>query len=388
MASRDGPGLPQPPATYGLPASVTTRGARAVRAVIAIVTGIVLAASATSPRAASGDAKVVVATIGSQEVTQQQLEDRVRGKLVELETARYEILREGLDELIDEILLEQAATAQNKTPEELLKQEVEDKVTALDATNPISAEQVDQFYAEYKDRLGDRPLEELRPSIERYLQAQRMETARVDFTETLRKNASVSVRLQAPTVEVSAEGPARGPQDAAVTIVEFSDFECPFCQRAAETVDKIVAEYGDRVRLVYRHYPLPSHANARRAAEASACAHEAGKFWPYHDLLFKNQDALAETDLITYAQEAGIDEASFRSCLESDRGTAIVDKDAADGDAAGVSGTPAFFVNGRPLSGALPYETFKEAVDEAMAQRGSPAGGQGETITERSRAGS
>lgn len=364
------------------------QGGHAARVVMATVTAIVLASAATSPRAAADQAKVVVATIGSQEVTQQELEDRVRGKLIELETTRYEILREGLDELIDEILLEQAAKAQNKTPEELIKQEVEDKVASLDATNPIGAEQVDQFYAEYKDRLGDRPLEELRPSIEKYLQAQRMETARVDFAEALRKNASVSVKLQPPTVEVSAEGPARGPQDAAVTIVEFSDFECPFCQRAAETVDKIVAEYGDRVRLVYRHYPLPSHANARRAAEASTCAHEAGKFWPYHDLLFKNQHALAETDLIKYAREAGIDETSFRSCLESGRGTAAVDKDAAAGDAAGVNGTPAFFVNGRPLSGALPYETFKEAIDEAMVQRRSPAGGPGLTTAEGSRAGS
>jgi len=151
-----------------------------------------------------------------------------------------------------------------------------------------------------------------------------------------------------------------------VTIIEFSDFQCPFCFRAAPTVRQVLATYGDKIRLVYRHYPIPGHPQARPAAEASACAAEQGKFWEFHDRLFADQSKLSAADLKQDAAAIGLDAAKFDSCVTSGKYKADVDADIQAGEAAGVNGTPAFFVNGRLLSGAQPFESFKRVIDEEL----------------------
>ena len=309
----------------------------------------------------------IVARIGNRKITQEELGARVRSELMELDTARYDVLKTGLDELIDEVLLEQEARARNLATSELLKLEVEDKVETLNRTDPIGPEDIERFYDQYKEQLGGQPLDPLRPAIENHLKEQRIQALRAKFTDALLEKGDVVVRLRPPKVKVSTDGPSRGPLDADITIVEFSDFECPFCRNAAATVEQVMEHYKGKVRLVYRHFPLPTHDKARRAAQAAACAHEGGKFWPYHDLLFRNQTALAEDDLIKYAREAGLEEGTFVSCLQSGKGTSTVEKDIADAEAAGVNGTPAFFINGRPLSGAQPYDAFKDAIEGELA---------------------
>jgi len=134
-------------------------------------------------------------------------------------------------------------------------------------------------------------------------------------------------------------------------------------------VTELLTTYGDRLRLVYRHYPLPNHPNARPAAEASACAHEQGKFWPYHDRLFTSPGKLSAADLKQHAAELGLDRAAFDACVDSRKYQKNVDTDMAAGAAAGVSGTPAFFINGRPLYGAMPVENFKQIIDEELARK-------------------
>lgn len=315
------------------------------------------------------EAGEIVATVGAREITREELALRVRGELIEIENARYDVMERGLDELIDEVLLEQEAAARDLTADELFELEVANKVEALNESDPIGPEDVERFYEEYKERLGGQPLDPLRRIIEQHLREQRRELRRVEFLEGLRTKANVVVRLRPPKVEVAAEGPSRGPQDADVTIVEFSDFECPFCRSATETIEQLLEHYGEEVRLVFRHFPLPIHENAQRAAEAAVCANEGGKFWEYHDLLFLNQDALAQEDLIGYAKEVGLEEAAFVSCLESGKATTVVEKDVSDAESAGVSGTPSFFINGRPLSGALPYDTLRDAIDDELAWR-------------------
>ena len=174
-------------------------------------------------------------------------------------------------------------------------------------------------------------------------------------------------------VDVSADDdPAQGPEDAAVTIVEFSDFQCPYCARFdVETLPQILTNYGDRVRFVYRDFPLTGlHENALKAAEASECADEQGAYWKYHDLLFQNQSALDDASLKNYAASLGLDTATFNQCLDSDKYMSEVQKDEQDGITAGVQGTPAFFINGMPLSGAQPYAAFKAAIDAALAEAG------------------
>jgi protein-disulfide isomerase len=164
------------------------------------------------------------------------------------------------------------------------------------------------------------------------------------------------------------DGPARGPETAPVTIVEFSDFQCPFCSRVVPTIKKIHETYGDKVRIVFRDLPLPQlHPNAIKAAEAAQCANEQGKFWDMHDKLFANQGALGVPELKKYAAELGLKSDVFDQCLDSGKAEANWKKDSEDAQKYGLTGTPGFFVNGRMIGGAQPYETFAQMIDEELA---------------------
>jgi protein-disulfide isomerase len=174
-------------------------------------------------------------------------------------------------------------------------------------------------------------------------------------------------------VDVSVDDdPALGPEDAPVTIVEFADFQCPYCATFnTQTLPQILSNYGDRVRFVYRDFPLTSlHANALKAAEASECADDQGAYWKYHDLLFQNQSALDDASLKGYAASLGLDTATFDDCLDSDKQQSEIQKDFQDGNTAGVQGTPSFFVNGMPLVGAQPYSAFQAAIEAALKEAG------------------
>ncbi len=167
-------------------------------------------------------------------------------------------------------------------------------------------------------------------------------------------------------VEVPADSPSRGGKLAKVTIVEWSDFQCPFCGRVVPTLKQVEDAYGDKVRVVFRHQPLPFHNNAKLAAEASMAANEQGKFWPYHDKLFANQQTLDRASLERFAQELGLDSHKFKAALDSGKFTKRVEEDSAAGMAAGANGTPTFFINGREFVGAQPFESFKAVVDEEL----------------------
>jgi len=175
---------------------------------------------------------------------------------------------------------------------------------------------------------------------------------------------------QPSEVKVSIDDdPQKGPSDAKATIIEFSDFQCPYCNRAEPTLKQIFDEYGNNVRLVYRDFPLSFHQYAQKAAEASQCAFEQGKYWEYHDVLYENQDKLDVASLKQYAKNLGLDTAKFDSCLDSGKYASEVQKDFQDGQAAGVSGTPAFFILDKDgevvetIVGAQPFSSFKDAID-------------------------
>jgi len=174
---------------------------------------------------------------------------------------------------------------------------------------------------------------------------------------------------------VKAEGPARGSAAAPITIVEFSDFECPFCSRAEETLRKVRDVYGDRVRLVFRDYPLPSHRGAPKAAEAAHCADEQGKFWEMHDRLFsKNGAQQTETELRKAAADVGLDEVAFSRCFASGKYASIWKSSQEEGARAGVGSTPTFFLNGRMIIGAASFEMFATVIDEELERAGVPVG--------------
>ncbi|WP_426751600.1 DsbA family protein [Myxococcus sp. Y35] len=169
-------------------------------------------------------------------------------------------------------------------------------------------------------------------------------------------------------VDIPADSPSFGPATAKVTIVEWSDFECPFCSRVGPTLAKIKETYAKDVRVVFRHQPLPFHPNAKLAAEASHAAHEQGKFWEYHDKLFANQKALDRASLEKYAQELGLNVAKFKAALDQGKFKAKVEADSAAGNALGANGTPTFFINGREFVGAQPFDAFKRVIDEEIAK--------------------
>ena len=168
-------------------------------------------------------------------------------------------------------------------------------------------------------------------------------------------------------VDVSVDDdPWIGGENADVVIVEFSDFECPFCARGAETIHELIEEYGDDIKVVYRDFPLGFHQYAHISAQAAECAAEQDKFWEYHDLLFENQNALDSDSLKGYAEELGLDTDQFNECLDSGEMSAEVDADLAEGSSYGVQGTPAFFVNGELISGAQPIENFRPVIDKYL----------------------
>ena len=157
-----------------------------------------------------------------------------------------------------------------------------------------------------------------------------------------------------------------GPEDAKITIIEFSDFQCPFCGRVQPTIKQILQDYGDQVKLIYKHFPLDFHQYSRKAAEAAECAGQHGKFWEYHDKLFENQDKLLINDLKRYAEEIGIDVEGFSLCLDSGAAARVVNDDMSEGLNMGVSGTPAFFINGKKIEGAQPYSVFKTIIEAEL----------------------
>jgi protein-disulfide isomerase len=159
----------------------------------------------------------------------------------------------------------------------------------------------------------------------------------------------------------------RGNEDAKITIVEFSDFECPFCSRFHPTLQQAMGEYGDDVRWVYKHFPLDSiHPQARPAAEASECAGEQGKFWEYSDELFANQASLGDAYFKQLASQQGLNTSKFNDCLASGKYADKVEADYQAGIAAGVRGTPTSFINGQEINGAQPYASVKAAIDSLL----------------------
>jgi predicted DsbA family dithiol-disulfide isomerase len=306
-----------------------------------------------------------VALVGGVPISARQLEDVIKGPLMELRIQEYSLRSEALDGLITQALLDREAVARGITLPALLKAEVEDKVGVTEA-------EIRAFYEQNKERFRDQGEAEALRQIEPGLKQQRQRERREALLRDLRSKAGVHVLLEPFRVAVEpGAGAARGPQGAAVTIVEFSDFQCPYCARAWPTLELLRKTYGDRVRIVYRDFPLSTHPQAGKAAEAAACARDQGKFWEMHDRIFENQARLQVADLKRYAEEVGLEPSAFEQCLDSGRHAVDWERDLEEGAVYGVSGTPAFFINGRPLVGAQPFASFAQVIEDEL-KRGAP----------------
>jgi len=342
-----------------------------MRFALVAVLGVLTACSQTSAQQARRPAPdETVATVGTSSITLAEVDDKALEQPVsnfgsaKLSQALYEARRAALEELIATRLIDAAAKAQGIERDALIEKEITSKIS------PVSDADVTAWYQANQSRLQGAPFEQVKQPIRNYLTQEKMQGIRSVYLDSLKAKTSVKVMLDPPRQKVStANSPSKGSANAPIEMIEFSDFQCPFCLRANPTVQQVLSTYGDKIRFVYRHYPLPNHPFARPAAEAAACAGEQGKFWPYHDRLFANPGKLSDADLKQHAVDLGLNTAQFNTCVDTHKLKAQVDNDLKDGEEAGVNGTPAFYINGRMLSGAQPFEAFKKIIDEELARK-------------------
>jgi len=312
----------------------------------------------------------VAARVGTRTISVKELDDRWRADQPSEQAQAVQQLYDGrktaLDAIVADMLIDQAAKAKGQTPEQYREAEVARRMT------PVTDGQVAAFFAQNQAQMQGRPLEQMGPAIRQYLEEQQRSAAFQAMVAELRKaGPAVSVVLDAPryTVNVAADDPILGAANAPVTLIEFSDFQCPFCARVMPTLKKVKDTYGDRVRIVWKDFPLTSiHPQAFKAAEAGQCAREQGKFWELHDRLFANQQALQPEALKEHAAAVGLDLAKFNACFDASKYGERVQQQMSAGAELGVGSTPSIFINGRLVSGAQPYEVFTAIIDEELAR--------------------
>jgi len=306
--------------------------------------------------------KEPLATVGDQRIYEDDLLPFVQAQVFQLRLQEYDVKSKALENLVNQKLLEAEAKKKGIPTDRILEQEVDSKVA--EPTEP----ELQALYIVQKQQLG-KPFDELRPQLQQLLKKAKIQEAREDYYKRLREQVRVSILLQRPKVEVSYD-PARlrGDPKAKVVIVEFSDFQCPYCQSVQATLKNLLAKYEGQVSLGYRDLPLKEiHPQAELAAEASRCAGEQGKFWELHDLLFANQNKLDRPGLVGLVRDLKLDEKQFDSCLTSGKYQTQIEQDRQLGLRAGVSGTPGFFVNGNMLSGNLPQDAFEKIIQAELA---------------------
>jgi len=329
---------------------------------IVLLAGVIFFSTLSLAAAETTD---VLAVVDGQEITAADIESRIKGQLLKINNEIYSVKRQAVDALIAERLLNQEATKRGITPQQLVQQEVTAKMKA------VGDEEIEQFYNTNKARMGNQTLEKLKDRIAQHLQDVQRRQRHQTLIAELRQAASIRMLLQPPIAEVAIDGaPTRGPENAPVTLVEFSDFQCPYCGRVQSVLQKIRETYKDQVKLVYKDFPLPQlHPQAPKAAEAARCAREQDKYWDYHDRLFQDAKDLTPDKLKRYAADLQLDTAAFDACLDSGKYAAAVRQDMAQGAELGVNSTPSFFVNGRFLSGAQPFSAFQALINEVLASK-------------------
>ncbi len=321
----------------------------------------VLGKSSTPP-VTNADRARVLAVVNDKQITAGDIENSLRPLIFSVQEQVYTLRKQDLELKVNDTLLTQAAQKKGVTTRALLDAEVSAKVA------PVTDAQAQKFFDENKERISGE-FAQLKPQIIQYMQESKEREATVAFADQLRRASTLQINLTAPESPAFSiatdDQPVKGNPNASVTIVEFTDFECPSCARQLPVLEKIVSEFGDRVRLVVRDFPLSQHANARKAAEAAEAAREQSKYWEYITVLFRNQSALGVDKLRQYATEVGLDRARFDASLDSGKFAEKVQRDVTDARKLGVNGTPALYINGKRLSDNS-YESVKSAVESAL----------------------
>jgi len=313
----------------------------------------------------------VAARIGDRAITVKELDDRWRttDPAGHSETIQklYDGRRSALDEIFVDMVFTDAAKARGLSKEAYVESEIGKRV------KPVTDAEVTAFYQANLAQMQGRSLEVMAPAITRYLTEQQEGEARLALLNDLRKTGpAVRVLMEMPRFEVAFTDadPSLGSAKAPVTLIEFSDFQCPYCRQVAPTLKRLRATYGDKVRIVWKDFPLTQiHPLAFKAGEAGHCAAEQGKFWEFHDQVFGNQQALMPDDLKRYAAGLSLDAERFSGCLDMSKHAEVVRDGVAQGTRLGINSTPTVFVNGRRVEGAQSYEVFAALIDEELSKK-------------------
>lgn len=342
--------------------------------VAAVVAALLLPGLVTAVHAATSDVSTtsgtaVVAQVGGTPITEEQLEkqsapelEKARAGVLHARYENYNVQRAAAEKAIDQELLAQQAKAEDVSVDELLKRHVDSKIKE-------PSEEVLRFY--FLNINTDQTYEALRPKIIERIHTVQEKKYKEEYLKALRAKKSIVITLDPPHEEVTVgDTPVLGSADAGVTIVEFADYQCPYCRAVEPTMNQLREQYKDKIRYSFRDFPLPMHPYAQKAAEASRCAGEQGQYWPYHDRIFTGDaESLSDAHLRSTAADLKLDTAKFGKCLDSNQEQAAVAKDLEVGKSLGISGTPSFFINGYFVSGTVSYDEFRELVDQQLARR-------------------
>ncbi len=307
----------------------------------------------------------VAARVGDEAITDLRLEVLLGSKLVEMRRDEYRMKIDRLNQLIVDTILEKEAKAEGKSIEDFVND------AAPLHLFPIDDAEIAKYLEENADRVRDwrGNIAELRDRVRQFLQQQKRAKALNAYAHSLEPKYGVVVNIpypQPPNVKVDVQGaPTLGPADAPVSIVEFSDYECPACRATHDVVKKVRETYGDKIRWYFKDYPLKRHKDAFKAAEAAHCADAQGKFWQYQEKLFTAKDLSVES-MIKLAGEMGMSEDTFKQCLQDSKYKSLVEKNLSDVVQAGVDRTPAFIINGMVFTGGPAFETFQTAIDQEL----------------------
>jgi protein-disulfide isomerase len=316
---------------------------------------------------------VPLAKIGNIILTQKQMQDELGMSLYEAQNQVYQIEKSWVDQKAKQLLFDQAAQKAGLTRTEWENREINSHVTmpSDDEIRPL----MQQYGPKGADANDPNKVNQFHQQVVGQLMSQKRMQIENRLVEDLEKNVPVEFVLAKPVaphidVTYSKDDPVLGPRHAPVTLIEFSDFQCPYCKRSQETLKQLESAYKGKIKLVMREYPLPFHDRARPAAEAALCVQEQNpaKFWPYHDKLFASQ-TLTDDEFKKFAKDEGLNEEKWEQCVLAKKYDARIEKDIADGQRFGVRGTPAFFINGFPVSGAQPFQVFDDAVKDALHKR-------------------
>ena len=292
----------------------------------------------------------------------ERVTDRLRQMDYQYRSERFALIESALADVIRNRVLTDEAATRGVSLDELVASITEGRVDVTEA-------EIADWYRRNQSRLQGRSLEDVAPQIRQFLEDQERQQLVAAFAGELEAQRDIRYHVEPVRAAIDLEGaPSAGPADAPVTLVEFSDFECPFCARFFPTLNRIKSDYGDKVRVVYLQLPLTNiHPNAFKASEASLCAHEQDRFWDMHDLLFQEQRTLAVGDLKEKANRLGLDTAEFDACLDSGRQAERIRQEIRQATSLGLTGTPAIFVNGIQVpGGAVPFETVAAVIDREL----------------------